>query len=179
MELGLEGVLSTIERLIKLEDPSRALRLGELLVQGCRGLEGLAELTQPQLEAYRKLVQAVGEAVMVLSSSLQNLGFGGPLREDWRRLARRDLLRLKDCVLALREFLLANTPSFKPRPPWLKRLLQELESSGAVSAGVCRGLKAHFTRHPSHLENPQALQRLSWLKRWLEELERVRRLSHA
>ena len=178
----LEQMIHGIERLVKLNDPKKALKLGKFLIRAGEDFKRTVELSPVHRETYSKLMAAVDKAVGVLSNSLQNLRAGDSLKADWARFARLDLLKLKDEVLALREFLLANLDSFRPRRSEaeleLEELIGELKNSGAIDERICSSLQAYLSRHPEDLRNSSVAERLARIRNSLREFKRVRRLSH-
>ena len=142
-EPTFEGLLTSVDRILKLRDFSAdsagfALSfigvLDEILANAGFDSERRRHLDE--------LTARLKQTAARLSQSSLSLKRGGTLRCDWLRFAKHDLIKFKDEILALREFLVMNEDFVefacsrarkgKPRVD-LEKLLNELHEVGAIS----------------------------------------------
>jgi hypothetical protein len=117
--------------------------------------------------------------------SLLNARHGGPLRGDWVRFAERDFIKLKDEVLALREFLveeadflkfaclrarLRNLSKLNP-----EKLFEELYEERAISERTWVLLMAQPNSWRKALKDREVSGELARISGWLLDLQEVRR----
>jgi len=186
-ELTLESLLKEIDGLVKLSSSnfSAAGKRGEAVCKAIKEFKDAIEPDARQHDSLNQLFAAVDRAAGQLTQSVLNLQKDRRLRGDWARFARRDLIRLKDEVLALREFLVANANSFKPssrvsaRPSVdLERLLKVLHEDNAISERTFVMLTAHLAQNGrSKPKDPAIIEQISRISAYLSELHEIRRVS--
>jgi len=186
-EPTLEGLLKEIDGLVKLSSSnfSAAGKRGEAVCKAIKEFENVIEPNAPQRDSLNQLFAAVDCAAGKLTQSVLNLRKDRRLRGDWARFARRDLIRLKDGVLALREFLVANANSFKSssrasaRPSVdLEKLLEVLHEDNAISERTFVMLTAHLAQNGrSKPKDPAIIEQISRVSTYLSELHEIRRVS--
>jgi len=186
-EPTLECLLKEIDGLVTLS-PSNFSMASKRGAAICRAIEELKSAVEPnarQSDGLNQLSAAVDRAAGQLTQSLLNLRKDGRLRGDWARFAQRDLIRLKDEALALREFLVANANSFKPssrasaRPSVdLEKLLEVLHEDNAISERTFVMLTAHLAQNGrSKPKDPAIIEQISRIHVHLSELHEIRRVS--
>jgi hypothetical protein len=186
-EQTLQGLLKEIDGLVELS-PSKFLTANKRGEGICKAIEEFKNAIEPnahQRDSLDKLFASVDRAAGKLNQSVLNLQKDGRLRGDWARFARRDLIRLKDEALALREFLVANVNSFKPssrasaRPSVdLKELLEVLHKDRAISERTFVMLMAHLSQNGRPKPNdPAIIEQISRICAYLSELHEIRRVS--
>ena len=185
-ELTLESLLKEIDGLVKLSSSnfSAAGKRGEAVCKAIKEFKDAIEPDAGQHDGLNQLFAAVDRAAGQLTQSVLNLQKDRRLRGDWARFARRDLIRLKDEVLALREFLVANANSFKPssrasaRPSVdLERLLKVLHEDNAISERTFVMLTAHLAQNGrSKPKDPAIIEQISRISAYLSELHEIRRV---
>jgi hypothetical protein len=154
----------------------------------CNGIREFRDAIDPSVTQGDKLNQlhaAVDQATSQLVRSIANIRKDGRLREDWARFAKCDMTRLKDDVLALREFLVVNSDSFKPlshsigmRCINLERLLEELQKERAISERTFVMLTVYLARKGlSRSEDPKIIEQISSISTHLSELQKIREVS--
>jgi hypothetical protein len=184
-EQALEGLLKEIDGLIKLSPSnfSAAGRRGEAICKAIKEFRDAIEPDAGQRDSVNQLLGAVDRTAGQLVQSVLNLQKGGRLRGDWARFARRDLMRLKDEALALREFLVANANSFKPSSRVrssvdLEKLLEVLREDNAISERTFVMLAAHLAQNGrSELKDPAIIEQISRIHAHLSELHEIRQMS--
>lgn len=134
----------------------------------------LAELIAPLKTAAAQLLQ-----------SLLNFKRGGLLHEDWARFAEHDLIRLKDELLAMREFLVAEADFLKfaclrarlRRPGGVnpEKLFEELHSQGAISERTWVLLMSQPGEWRRALKDSGLTQELARISSWLLDLQDARK----
>jgi len=185
-ELTLESLLKEIDGLVKLSSSnfSAAGKRGEAVCKAIKEFKDAIEPDARQHDSLNQLFAAVDRAAGQLTQSVLNLQKDRRLRGDWARFARRDLIRLKDEVLALREFLVANANSFKPssrasaRPSVdLEKLLEVLHEDNAISERTFVMLTAHLVQNGrSKPKDPAIIEQISRISTYLSELHEIRRV---
>jgi len=186
-ESTLEGLLNEIDGLVKLSSSnfSEASKRGAAI---CKAIEEFKDAVEPntsQRDGLNQLFAAVDRAAGQLTQCMLNLRKDRRLRGDWARFAQRDLIRLKDEVLALREFLVSNANSFKPssrmsaRPSVdLEKLLEVLHEDNAISERTFVMLTAHLAQNGrSKPKDPAIIEQISRISAYLSELHEIRRVS--
>jgi len=186
-EPTLECLLKEIDGLVELS-PSNFLAANKRGEEICKAIVEFKDAIEPnahQRDSLNKLFASVDRAAGKLDQSVLNLRKDGRLRGDWARFARRDLIRLKDEILALREFLVANANSFKPnsrasaRPSVdLEELLEVLHKDRAISERTFVILTAHLAQNGRPKpKDPAIIEQISRISTYLSELHEIRRVS--
>jgi len=186
-EPTLECLLKEIDGLVKLSSSnfSVAGKRGEAICKAIKEFKDAIEPDAGQRDSLNQLFAAVDRAAGQLTQSVLNLRKDRRLRGDWARFARRDLIRLKDEVLALREFLVANANSFKPSSQAsarssvdLEKLLEVLHEDDAISERTFVMLTAHLAQNGrSKPKDPAIIEQISRIYVQLSELHEIRRVS--
>ena len=186
-EPKLQGLLKEIDWLVKLSPNSfsAAGNGGGAVCKAIREFKDAIEPNTHQSDSLNQLYAAVDRAAGQLTQSVLNLKKDGRLRGDWARFARRDLIRLKDEALALREFLVANANSFKPSSRAnampsvdLGEMLEVLHNDGAISERTFVMLTAHLSQNGrSKPKDPAIIEQISRISTYLSELHEIRRVS--
>ena len=186
-ELTYESVLKAVDGLLGLS-PQKASSVGELGPKLEGMLEGLLEAAEFDATRRGRLAELmnplVAEATKLIQSLL-NLSRSGTLRGDWARFVERDLLRLKDELLGLREFLVAEADFLKfaclraklrqPDVTNLEEIFEELHRSGAISEHTWVLLMAQPNTWRKALKDREISQELSRISSWLIDLQEARR----
>ncbi|MDI6820419.1 MAG: hypothetical protein QMC89_05915 [Candidatus Hodarchaeaceae archaeon] len=142
-ESTFDGLLSTIDRFLGIPQSNlNSAHAGAVATSNAANtFLNTHELDARDREHLSELAASLNAAVARLSQSVVNLKQDGALQADWARFAQRDLIRLKDEVLALREFLVENAKRLRLarwRIGWklsdvdLRKLLEELRDEGAI-----------------------------------------------
>ena len=183
----LQCLIKEIDLLVKLS-PSSFSASCKGSAKVCKGLREFRDAIEPNVNQSDRLNQlhaAVDQAASQLTQSLVYLRKDRRLRGDWSRFAKRDLIRLKDELLALREFLVVNLNSFKPSSLSsgrlsidLERLLEVLQKERAISERTFVMLTAHLAQNGrSKPKDPKIIEQISRISAHLSELHEIREVS--
>lgn len=186
-ELTFEAVLAAVDRLLEVS-PREVSSAGELwpkLDNKLDGLLGAAKFDTARHGRLTELVASLKAAAAQFLQSLLNVGRGGPLRGDWARFAERDFIKLKDEVLALREFLVGEADFLKfaclrARLRDLgridpERLFEELREERAISERTWVLLLAQPNAWRRALKDREVSGELARISGWLLDLQEARR----
>lgn len=186
-ELTFEAVLTVVDRLLELP-PREVSSASEILPKLDNLLDALLGAAKFDAARHGRLVELVTSlkaAAAQFLQSLLNARRGGPLRGDWVRLAERDFIKLKDEVLALREFLVGETDFLKfacmrARLRDLGRinpekLFEELHEERAISERTWVLLMTQPNAWPKALKDREVSEELARISRWLLDLQEARR----
>lgn len=186
-EPTFEGLLKDIDGLINISPAnfSAASERGEAMCRSIKEFKDAIELDACQRGSLDRLFASVDRASKQLAQSVLNLREDRRLRGDWARFARRDLIRLKDEILALQEFLAANASSFRLSSRAgtksnidLEKLLKLLHDENAISGRTFVMLTTHLAQNGrSKLKNPKIIKQISRISTYLSELHEIRRVS--
>jgi hypothetical protein len=180
----LQGLIKEIDLIVKLS-PSSFSASCKGSAKVCKAIREFREAIEPnvnQRDGLNKLYAAVDQSVSQLTQSLVNLRKDRRLRGDWARFAKRDIIRLKDELLALREFLVVNLNSFKPISPSigvysenLERLLEILQKERAISERTFVMLTTHLAQNGrSRPKDQKIIEQISRISVHLSELHEIR-----
>jgi hypothetical protein len=180
----LQGLIKEIDLIVKLS-PSSFSASCKGSAKVCKAIREFREAIEPnvnQSDGLNKLYAAVDQSVSQLTQSLVNLRKDRRLRGDWARFAKRDIIRLKDELLALREFLVVNLNSFKPISPSigvysenLERLLEILQKERAISERTFVMLTTHLAQNGrSRPKDQKIIEQISRISVHLSELHEIR-----
>lgn len=180
----LQGLIKEIDLIVKLS-PSSFSASCKGSAKVCKAIREFREAIEPnvnQRDGLNKLYAAVDQSVSQLTQSLVNLRKDRRLRGDWARFAKRDIIRLKDELLALREFLVVNLNSFKPISPSigvysenLERLLEILQKERAISERTFVMLTTHLAKNGrSRPKDQKIIEQISRISVHLSELHEIR-----
>jgi hypothetical protein len=183
----LQGLIKEIDLLVKLS-PSSFSASCKGSAKLCKSIREFREAIEPNVNQSDRLNQlhaAVDQAASQLMQSLINLRKDRRLRGDWARFAKRDLIRLKDELLALREFLIVNLNSFKQsslsigvHSVDLERLLEVLQKERAISERTFVMLTAHLAQNGRFKPKDQKIiEQISRISAHLSELHEIREAS--
>ena len=186
-ELTYESILKAVDDLLELS-PQKVSSVGESWPKLEEMLGGLLEAAEFDAARHGRLAELmnplVGEATKLIQSLL-NMSRGGPLRGDWARFVERDLPRLKDELLGLREFLVAEAEFLKfaclraklkhPDITNPEKIFEELHRAGAISERTWVLLMAQPNTWRKALKDREISQELSRISSWLIDLQEARR----
>jgi len=191
-ELTFEDLLSAIDRFLELS-PSNLNSAHARAVAVSNAADTFLnthELDAQRHERLGELAASLNATVARLSQSMVNLKQKGALRADWTRFAQRDLIKLKDEVLALREFSVENAEQLKSarqRVRWklcdidLRKLLEELHDEGAIGERTWVLFMSYLSRDGNSwrkaLKDRAIAERLVRVSGWLSDLQEIRRLG--
>ncbi len=181
-----ETVLEAVDRILELSpsDPSSARELWQRLDPMLEGVLGATKIDAACHARMTKLMTSLRTAASKLIQSLLNSRRGGPLRDDWVRFAERDLIKLKDELLALREFMVeeadflrlaclrAQLRELSGTDP--EKLFEELHGAGAISERTWVLLMAQPGSWRKALKDRELSQQLTRISRWLLDLQETR-----
>lgn len=185
--LTFEMVLAMVDGIIELppKNPRSAGKLWRKLDPTLELMLGAAELDAAHHARMRELVTLLRAAASELNQSLLNSKQGGALRGDWVRFAERDLVKLKDELLALREFMVEETDFLRfaclraqlrelggANP---EKLFEELHEAGAISERTWVLLMAQPNSWRKVLKNHELSKQLAQISGWLLDLQETRR----
>jgi len=186
-EPTFEAVLTATDRLLELS-PREVSSGDELWPKLDNMLDGL--LCAAKFDAARhgrlaELVASLRASAAQFLQSLLNARHGGPLRDDWARFVERDFIKLKDEVLALKEFLVGETDFLKfaclrARLRDLGRinpekLFEELHEEQAISERTWVLLMAQPNTWQKALKDREVSGELARISGWLLDLQEARR----
>jgi hypothetical protein len=182
-----QDLIKEIDSLIKLS-PSSLSASHKASSKVCKGIREFRDAIDPSVTQSDRLDQlhaAVDQATSQLMRSMANARKDRRLREDWARFAKRDIIRLKDELLALREFLVVNSDSFKPISRSigidgvnLDTLLEDLQKEGAISERTFVMLTVHLARNGrSRSEDHKIIEQILHISTHLSELHKIREVS--
>jgi len=186
-ELTFEAVLAAVDRLLELphREVSSAGELWPKLDNMLDGLLGAAKFDAARHGRLADLVSSLKAAAAQFLQSLLNARRGGPLRDDWARLAERDFIKFKDEVLALREFLVGETDflKFACLRAMLRnlgridpeKLFEELREEQAISERTWVLLMAQPNAWRKVLKDREVPGELARISGWLLDLQEARR----
>lgn len=186
-ELTLESILGELSELAELSpaDLTAASKRCAEICSDVAKFNDLIELDVERRKALNRLSAAVDRAAKKLAQSASNFRMDKRLRADWARLAQRDLLKLKDKALALREFLIANANSLKLKSRAganidLEGLIESLRDSDAIGERTFFMLTTYLAQNGMPKSNdPKIMEQLSRISADLFELHEVRRVSQS
>jgi hypothetical protein len=138
-------------------------------------------------ERLRELTRSFNSAAARLSQSASN-SKSGPLRADWERLARRDLIAVKDEALALHEFLSRNYERLRSAIERagagggpdidLRKLVEELRGERAVRERTWVLFVGYLGKSGRswrrELQDGKVLEQLMRISSWLSDLKELR-----
>ncbi len=186
-KLTFETVLVAVDKIIELppKDSRSAGRLWRELDPMVELMLGAAELDAARHTHMRELVVPLRAAASELIQSLLNSRRGGPMHGDWVRFAERDLVKLKDELLALREFMMEETDFLRfaclraqlrelggANP---EKLFEELHEAGAISERTWVLLMAQPNSWREAVKDRELSGQLARISGWLLDLQETRR----
>lgn len=188
-EKTLEGFLADIDRFVELSplDIERVSKQGTAISKTASQLRNLTKLDIKRRKVLNQLAAEVDCAATRLLQSVLNSKRSGTLRGDWARFAQRDVLRLKDEILALREFLVANAELLRPafqsidfRNIDLEHLIKELHEEQAISERTWAMFMCHIAEcQPKRkmLRDSNVAQQLARICGWLSDFREAKRVN--
>lgn len=185
-ELTFENLVSEIDSFVEFrpQDVHRASERGVILNKIIAALKDATKLGEKKSKEMDKLASAADRAATRLAQSALNLKHGGVLQADWTRFAQRDLHRLKDELMAFREFMLTNATAFKSamlacgsvNTINMENLVKELHEGQAISERTFVLLMAYLAQNKKpDLKRSTTIAQLSRISAYLAELQKVRR----
>jgi hypothetical protein len=189
-ELTFDAVLAAVDGILEL--PLKPDEANSSWLKLDRMLDRVLEATRVDPARHRHLSEVLSPlraAASELARSLSNAKRGGPMRGDWMRLAERDLVKLKDELLALREFMVREADflrlaCLRAQLEGLGRinpekLFEELHEAGAISERTWALLMAHPGSWQKALRDRELSRQLARISGWLFDLQELRRESRA
>ncbi len=186
-ELTFEAVLTLVDRFLELS-PQEVSSAGILWTKLDNMLDwalGATKFDAPRHGRLAELVASLKVAATKFLQSLLNAGRGDPLRDDWTRFAKRDFIKLKDEVLALKEFLVdeadflkfaclrARLTDFSKIDP--EKLFKELHEGQAISERTWVLLMTQPNAWRKALKDRKISDELARISGWFLDLHETRR----
>ena len=186
-ELTFEAVLTVVDRFLELppQEVSSAGGLWPKLDNMLDWALGATKFDAPHHGRLAELVASLKAAATNFLQSLLNARRGGSLHDDWTRFAERDFIKLKDEVLALREFLVDEKDFLKfaclrARLRDLSRgdpekLFKELYEERAISERTWVLLMTQPNTWRKALKDRKISEELARISGWFLDLQETRR----
>ena len=182
---NLQKLFKIIDRFLDLSnsDISRVRELGEKICQGARELQDAVKLDLRAHERFKQLISKLENTSARLSRSIIN-SKRGMFQQDWVRFARAESIKLKDEVLALREFLTFNMETIErllkeTQEVPITRLLEILREEHAIHEITYAKLVEHlnkFSRRTLRKQEREASKHLTRISCWLSNLREIRQV---
>lgn len=182
---GVERALDSIDEFLKLnpDDTDQGKDIAEKIIDDSEEIGSLLE--EKNRIRYEKIVSRIENIHSKLSSDLIN-SKKLTLSSDWEKIARKDLLRLKDSILSLQEFLKNRETTLRKR--WNeKKIGIDLENlAGRIKNedSVDEVTKSKFTNLVDELEEEEIRkmsiklsERIDRISKWLLTLKEVRKIA--
>lgn len=185
--ITVKELLGDIEKLLDL--PASRVELAPNLLRDLHvALDEIVSATDPspEKEEFQLHVNHAKKVGGKLLQSLLNLRNDERLREDWERLAQRDLLDLKDGLMALREFVIDHEEFIKKaciragikiQNIDLEKLVNELHEEGAISEhawAIFMSQPLGSSKWRKFIRKKEARVHLSNISRWFLYLKEVK-----
>lgn len=184
-DLTFDAVIAAVDGILELPiDPRNAAPIWKKLDSM---LEKLLDVTKGDNTRHKRLLEvlySVRGAASELMRSLSNVKRGGPTRVDWLRFAGRDLIKLKDELLVLREFMTREADLLRLAcvRAQLKghgrinpeRLFEELHEAGAISERTWVLLMAQPDSWRKALKDRELFRQLVRISNRLLDLQEMR-----
>ena len=186
-EITYESLLADLDGILELS-PGGLLRVGSLLRKLDQAFERLLEaarIDEPRRQALFKALTPMRASAAQLTRSLSNAKRGGPLRDDWLRLAQRDFTVLKEELLAVREHVVEEADFVRfaclreqvgelagTNP---SRLFEELHEVGAISERTWVLLMTQPGSWQEALKDKEMSGQLAQISSWLLDLQDARK----
>ena len=182
---NLQKLFKIIDRFLDLSnsDISRVRELGEKICQGARELQDAVKLDLRAHERFKQLISKLENTSARLSRSIIN-SKRGMFQQDWVRFARAESIKLKDEVLALREFLTFNMETIErllkeTQEVPITRLLEILREEHAIHEITYAKLVERlnkFSRRTLRKQEREASEHLTRISCWLSSLREIRQV---
>lgn len=185
--LNFDAVRAAIEKILDspTESPSAAATMWAEVDASLNLMFEATRMDRAKHGSLGKLLAGVKAAASRLRLSLSNAKASGPVREDWMRFARRDLLALKDELLALKEFMEEEADFLRfaclraqlrcPGEAKPERLFRELHEAEAISERTWVLLMAQPNSWRKVRKDREISRQLELLSGWLLDLQEMRR----
>ena len=184
--LTIDAVLAAVDGILELpQNPSDASSLWQKLDPMLDEMLVAAKVDPARHWRLSEVLSPLRAAASELARSLSNAKRGGSMRGDWMRFAERDLIRLKDEMLALREFMLGEADflrlaCLRTQLEGLGRinpekLFEELHEAGAISERTWALLMAQPNSWQKALKDRELSKQLARISEWLFDLQEARR----
>ncbi len=186
-ELTFKALLTVVDRFLELppQEVSSAGGLWPKLDNMLDWALGATKFDTPHHGRLAELVTSLKAAAAKFLQSLLNARRGGSLHDDWTRFAKRDFIKLKDEVLALREFLVDEKDFLKfaclrARLRGLSRgdpekLFKELYEARAISERTWVLLMTQPNTWRKALKDRKISEELAHISGWFLDLQEARR----
>jgi len=187
-ELTFESLLSEIDAFLKLSqsDIVKASERSIALSRIIGTLQSVVRLDSKRASEMSERISALDANAVKLTQSAINYKRGGVLSADWARFAQRDLRRFKDELMAFREFMLANSDTFKSSMRMCKlfsdinmtRLIRELHDAQAIGERTFVLLTNYLAQNSSpKIKCSETIAQLSRISTYLSELHEIRKVG--
>lgn len=185
-KLMFDAVLAAVDGILELpQNPSRVGTIWQELDPMLDQLSSAAKIDATHYKRLYELLSPLKAAASVFVQSVVNAKVGGSMRDDWMRFAERDLVRLKDELLALREFMVEEADFLRfaclrvqleglgrTNP---EKLFEELHEAGAISERTWVLLMTHPASWSKALKDRELSRQLARISGWLLDLQEARK----
>ncbi len=188
--LTFDALVAAVDGILELPlSPEKASPLWRKLDPMLEALLQAVKNDEARYRRLKKIIAALRRAASELARSLGNARKGGPTRADWMRFAVRDLVKLKDELLALREFMVeeadflrmaclrARLDAFDGVD--LRKFFEELHRAGAISESTWILLTAQPNGLNSIPKDGETRRKLIRLSELLVELQEIKGVSNS
>jgi hypothetical protein len=186
MKDNLRKLFKNIDCFLDLPNSSvsKANELGEKICKGAKELQNTVRLGPRVQKKLEQLTSKLENISTRLSRSILNSN-QGTFKRDWVRFARAESIKLKDEVLALREFLTLNADAIgrslkEIQCISLEELPEILREEQAIHeityAKLTKRLSA-FSRRELRKQEREAGEHLTRISGWLSSLREIRQVK--
>lgn len=188
MEDNLRELFKSIGRFLDLPNSSipKANELGEKIGEGAKELQNTVRL---DLRAQKKLKQLTSKLENIsarLSRSILNSN-QGTFQRDWARFARAESVKLKDEVLALREFLTLNAEAIERSLKEIQgislgelpEILREEQAIHEITDAKLTKRLSEFSQRKLRKREREVSKQLTRISGWLSSLREVRQVKRS
>jgi len=187
-ELTFESLLSEVDAFLKfpqsniVKTSERSIALSRIIGT----LQSVVRLDSKRASKMNERISALDANAVKLAQAAINYKRGGILSADWARFAQRDLRRFKDELMAFREFMLANSDTFKSSMGVRKlssdinmaRLIQELHDAQAIGERTFVLLTNYLAQNSKpKIKCSETIAQLSRISACLSELHEIRKVG--
>ena len=184
--LTFDAVLAAVDGILELQqDPGDANSLWRKLDPMLDRMLLAAKIDAVRHQRLSEVLSPIRAAASKFTQSLANAKRGGYTRGDWMRFAERDLIRLKDELSALREFMIEKADflrfaCMRTQLEGLRRiepekLFEELHEAGAISEHTWALLMARPNSWRKALKDREISKQLVRISGWLFDLQEAKR----
>ncbi len=186
MKDNLRELFKNIDCFLDLPNSSvsKANELGEKICKGAKELQNTARMDPKAQKKLEQLTSKLENISAHLSRSILNSN-QGTFQRDWARFAQAESIKLKDEVLALREFLTLNAEAIERSLKEMRGILLEelpeiLREERAIHeityAKLTKRL-SEFSRRELRKQEREAGEHLTRISGWLSSLREIRQVK--